>query len=470
MRKTVKKVPKPLKTNPARSGVFAADAAETLEQINVSTGFDYLLAPQDLKVGQAHVTALREQGIINKTEEAKLQKGLAKIGEELAADKFKWRRQFEDVHINIEARLKELVGSVADKFHSGRSRNDLVATDLRLWIKDAAERLDKELAKLQAVLLRRADLEAATVMPGFTHLQPAAVVSMGSHLLAYAQMLDRDRQRLRGVVTRSDACPMGAAALAGSTLAVDRNKTARRLGFAEVMTNPLDAVSSRDFALEFLAAAAIGAVNLSRLAEELVLWACPQFDFIKLPDEWSTGSSILPHKRNPDAAELVRGRASRQLAWFVALGGTLKGLPLAYSKDLQEDKEPIFAAAASWELMLKASGGMLDSLKFNRQKLRQAVEGGHVLAVDIAEWLVEHKKMPFRTAHNRVGALVAYAAAKKCEIHSLSMAEIKKLIPAAEERMLAEVNLTSALEKRRLCTPEAVKKEIAQLKKKWRRG
>ena len=460
--------PEKTRGNPARSGVFAAEPSELLDEINCSVEFDYLLAPQELKVGAAHVTALREKGIINKAEEAKLREGLRKITEEINEGVFKWRRRFEDVHMNIEARLRELVGEAADKFHSGRSRNDLVATDLRLWIKDAIKNLDKHLAKLQATLLKRAEGEATTVMPGFTHLQPAAVVTMGSHLLAHAHALGRDRQRLQGTAVRCDSCPMGAAALAGSTLAGSREKIAKRLGFAEVAANPLDAVSARDFALEFLAAAAIGGITLSRLAEELVLWACPSFDFVELPDEWSTGSSILPHKRNPDAAELVRARAGRQLGWFVALGGVLKGLPLAYSKDLQEDKQPVFAAAASWELMLKATDGMMKTIKFRRDKLAGAASDGRLLAVDIAEWLVTHKKVPFRTAHKQVGTLVALAAAENCEIHQLPLARIRETVPKAAARMLDEVNLQSALAQRRLCTPQAVKKEIADLKKRWR--
>lgn len=454
--------------NPARGGAFAADADEVLERINSSVEFDYLLAPQELKVAAVHITGLREKGLINKTEEAKLRRGVEKIAAEVAAGKFKWQRRFEDVHMNIEARLRRLVGTTADKFHSGRSRNDLVATDLRLWIKTAAAELDKLLSELQSVLLKRAQTEADTLMPGFTHLQPAAVVTMGSHLLAYVHMLGRDRRRLRAAAERADECPMGAAALAGSALAAERKKTAERLGFKTVMTNPLDAVSARDFALEFLAAAAIGATHLSKLGEELVLWASAGFGFIEMSDEWSTGSSVLPQKRNPDAAELIRAKASRQLGHFVSLAGVIKGLPLAYSKDLQEDKEPVFASAMGWELILKASIGMLKTLKFNRSKMAEAIEQGHLLAVDMAEWLVTRKKMPFRLAHHKVGALARVATAKRLEIHRLSAAEIKKVVPEADEQMMKELDPRSALERRRLCAPKAVKKEITELKKLWR--
>ena len=456
------------RTNPARSGVFTAPPQKTMEAINNSIGFDYPLAPQEVKVGKVHIQSLYERGLITKQEAAKLKGGLAKIEKEVSQNKFPYRQEFEDIHMNIEARLGELVGSVAQKFHSGRSRNDLVATDLRMWLKDAATAINKSLATLQKVLVDQALAHKDTVMPAFTHLQPAAVITLGSHLLAYAQMLGRDRKRLEAVVERCDQCPMGAAALAGSLLASKRSVTAKRLGFSKPVANPLDAVSSRDFALEFLSTAAISGVNLSRLGEEIVLWASPAFGFISLSDEWATGSSILPQKKNPDAAELLRAKAAVLLANFAALGGVMKGLPLAYSKDLQEDKPPIFATAHNWQLMVKATAQMLGSATFNKKAMLEATSKGYVLAIDIAEQLVELKGIPFRKAHKLVGSLVAVAMKQNCSLEELSLSQIQRVIPEVDEAFLKEISIAAALKNRKLCSGDAVVREARQLTKEWR--
>jgi len=456
------------KNNPARSGVFKALPQEAMEAINNSVSVDYVLAPQEIKSGLVHIQSLTEQKIITSSEAAKLKKGLTQIANEINKGTFVWKQQFEDVHMNIEARLGELVGAVADKFHSGRSRNDLVATDLRMWLKDEATKIDVLIAALQKTLVKQAIAQADSIMPAFTHMQPAAVITMGSHLLAYAHMLGRDRQRLSGVIERCNQCPMGAAALAGSSLAADRTKTAKRLGFAEPMPNPLDAVSSRDFALEFLAAAAISGTNLSRLGEEIVLWSSPAYGFINLSDKWSTGSSILPQKKNPDAAELIRAKSAVLIANFGALGGVLKGLSLAYSKDLQEDKPQIFGAAQNWTLMLKATEGMIKTAAFNTQNMQKATSKGYVLAIDIAEQLVKLKKMPFRKAHNLVGSLVALAIKHKCGLEDLPLEKIQKVIPSINKDFLNHITVEASLKNRKLCGFEAVKKEAAALVKKWK--
>lgn len=353
-------------------GRFAASPAEIMEEINASISFDKVLAPQDIRGSKAHAAMLGETGIITKSDAREILRGLDQVAAEIEGGTFKFSRSLEDVHMNVESRLKELIGAPAGRLHTARSRNDQVATDFRLFVRDSADAIIRAIADLQLVLVKKAEAHAATVMPGFTHLQPAQPVTFGHHLLAYVEMLGRDRSRFVDARRRLNECPLGSAALAGTSFPIDRAKTAEELGFDRPMANSLDGVSDRDFALEVLAASSIAAVHLSRLAEEIVIWMTPQFGFIKLSDRFTTGSSIMPQKRNPDAAELVRAKVGRISGAFYSLLTVMKGLPLAYSKDMQEDKEATFDAIASLRLALLAMTGMVGDLEPVEETMRAA--------------------------------------------------------------------------------------------------
>lgn len=410
-------------------GRFTRGPSAIMEEINSSIDFDKRLAPEDIAGSEAHVAMLSAQGIIDKADADSIATGLAAIRQEIDAGKFPFRKEFEDIHMNIEARLSEMIGAAAGRLHTARSRNDQVATDLRLWVRAACERAAQGLFGLQRALLRQADLHAGTIMPGFTHLQPAQPVTFGHHCLAYVEMSERDRGRFTDAVKRMNKSPLGAAALAGTSHPIDRDTTAHMLGFERPMRNSIDAVSARDFALEYLAAAAISASNLSRLAEEIFLWASPSFGFIRLPDAFSTGSSIMPQKRNPDAAELVRAKTGRVLGSFVALLTVIKGLPLAYCKDLQEDKEPTFAASDALDLSLAVLAGMIAELTVDSAAMKCMAEKGYPTATDLADWLVANSKAPFREAHAIAAAAVARAEALGITLNALPLAELKKLEP-----------------------------------------
>ncbi|MFM1959827.1 MAG: argininosuccinate lyase [Pseudomonadota bacterium] len=408
-------------------GRFATRPADLMQAINVSIGFDRRLADQDLAGSRAHAAMLRMQGVITSEDEAAIQGGLDAIAAEIRDGTFPFREEFEDIHMNVEARLRELIGPAAGRLHTARSRNDQVAVDFRLWVRDACDRTVAQLKRLQGALLDRAEQHADTLMPGFTHLQPAQPVTFGHHLMAYVEMFGRDAGRFADARRRMNECPLGAAALAGSPFPIDRDATARALGFDRPTANSLDSVSDRDFALESLAAATLCGVHLSRLAEELVIWTTPQFGFVRLSDAFSTGSSIMPQKRNPDAAELVRAKIGRLMGSFTQLTLVMKGLPLAYSKDMQEDKVPTFEAFDALELSLSAMTGMILDLEPVAGRMAAAAGAGFSTATDLADWLVRTLDMPFRDAHHVTGAAVKRAEALGVDLPDLPLAELQAL-------------------------------------------
>ncbi|HPA37909.1 MAG TPA: argininosuccinate lyase [Phenylobacterium sp.] len=408
-------------------GRFTAKPAELMQAINVSIGFDRRLAAQDLAGSRAHAAMLRKQGVISSADEAAIQQGLADIEAEMAAGTFPFREEYEDIHMNVEARLRELIGPAAGRLHTARSRNDQVAVDFRLWVRDACRRVEGQLRGLQAALVAKAEAHAETLMPGFTHLQPAQPVTFGHHLMAYVEMFGRDASRFADAAKRMNECPLGAAALAGSPFPIDREATARALGFDRPTANSLDSVSARDFALEALADATICGTHLSRLAEEIVVWMTPQFGFIKLTDAFTTGSSIMPQKKNPDAAELVRAKVGRLLGSFTQLSVVMKGLPLAYSKDMQEDKVPTFEAFDALELSLAAMAGMVADLEPVAARMAQAAGSGFSTATDLADWLVRTLDLPFRDAHHVTGAAVKRAETLGCDLADLPLSELQAL-------------------------------------------
>jgi argininosuccinate lyase len=410
-------------------GRFKASPAEIMEEINASIAFDKRLGPQDVRASKAHATMLAAQGIISKADAREILKGLDEVLAEIESGTMRFERALEDVHMNVESRLKECIGTPAGRLHTARSRNDQVATDFRLYVRDSLDALDAALARAQLALVTKAEAHAGTVMPGFTHLQPAQPVTFGHHLLAYVEMLQRDRGRFADARRRLNECPLGAAALAGTSFPIDRKMTAEALGFDRPSANSLDAVSDRDFVLETLAAAAIAAMHLSRFAEELVLWSSPQFGFIRLSDRFTTGSSIMPQKRNPDAAELARAKVGRIAGAFQALLIVMKGLPLAYSKDMQEDKEVAFDALDSLALAIAAITGMVEDLEARADVMRAAAGSGYATATDLADWLVRVLKMPFREAHHVTGRIVAAAEAQNLALEKFPLAAMQAVEP-----------------------------------------
>jgi argininosuccinate lyase len=410
-------------------GRFSAKPGALMQAINVSIGFDRRLAAEDLAGSKAHVAMLAAQGIIPAEDATLIEGGLAAIEQEVADGVFPFREEFEDIHFNVEQRLTELIGAVAGRLHTARSRNDQVALDFRLWVRAACDRTVEQILELQRALVAQAEIHAATLMPGFTHLQSAQPVTFGHHLMAYVEMLGRDGGRFADARVRMNESPLGAAALAGTSFPIDRHATARALGFDGPMRNSLDAVSARDFALEALAAATILSLNLSRLAEEIVLWVTPQFGFVKLSDAFTTGSSIMPQKRNPDAAELTRAKTGRVLAALTSLSMVMKGLPLTYSKDMQEDKVPTFEAFDALELALAAMTGMVADLKPNPERMAAAAGAGYATATDLADWLVRRLGMPFRQAHHVAGAAVKVAEGKGLELAELPLDALEALEP-----------------------------------------
>ncbi len=408
-------------------GRFTSGPDAVMEAINASIDVDQRMAKQDIDGSRAHARMLAQQGIISKADAAAIDDGLAKVSEEIAQGLLTFRRELEDIHMNVEARLKEIVGEPAGRLHTGRSRNDQVATDFRLWVRDSIDRVDAGLAALIGGLLDRAEEEADTILPGFTHLQPAQPVTLGHHLLAFVEMFSRDRGRFADARRRLNESPLGSAALAGTPYPLDRDMTAQALGFDGPTRNSLDSVSARDFALEYLAAASILATHLSRMAEEMVLWSSAAFGFISFSDAWSTGSSIMPQKRNPDAAELLRAKIGRIFGAFTSLLLTMKGLPLAYSKDMQEDKEVTFLAADAIELSLAAAVGLVADFRPDREAMRAACLKGHLTATDLADWLVRALGLPFREAHHVTGTLVALADEKGARLDELSLEDLQSV-------------------------------------------
>jgi len=430
-------------------GRFASAADAIMAEINASIDFDKRLYSQDIAGSKAHAAMLAACGILTREEAEKIAAGLDQVAQEIAEDRFAFSRELEDIHMNVEARLAELIGPAAGKLHTARSRNDQVATDLRLYVRDALDELAAEIGRLQTALARKAETHASDVMPGFTHLQTAQPVTFGHHLLAYVEMFARDRGRLMDARARLNESPLGAAALAGTSFPIDRADTASALGFDRPMANTLDAVSARDFVMETLAAGTILAVHLSRLAEEIVLWCSAEFGFAALSDRFTTGSSIMPQKRNPDAAELVRAKVGRIAGAFQALAMVMKGLPLAYSKDMQEDKEPAFEALDALALMLPAMTGMIDDLQPDTDRMREAAARGYSTATDLADWLVRALGMPFREAHHVTGRIVRLAEERGLALEAVPLAEMQAIEPRINEDIFNVLSVENSVSSRR---------------------
>ena len=408
-------------------GRFAAGPDAIMEAINASIGFDQRIAAQDIKSSRAHAAMLGAAGIISDSDCVAIREGLLTVLSEIETGNFQFRVELEDIHMNVEARLKEVIGEPAGRLHTGRSRNDQVATDFRLWVRDQTDAAILGLEALMKSFLQQAKAGADWVMPGFTHLQTAQPVTWGHHMMAYVEMLARDKSRFEDARKRMNESPLGAAALAGTSFPIDREMTAKDLGFDRPAANSLDAVSDRDFALEYLSCASICAMHLSRFAEELVIWSSVQFRFVTLSDRFSTGSSIMPQKKNPDAAELIRAKIGRIFGANVALMMVMKGLPLTYSKDMQEDKEQVFDAADNLMLALAAMTGMVSDMTANRDSLKVAAASGFSTATDLADWLVRALGMPFRDAHHVTGSLVAMAEAQGCDLPDLTLAQMQSV-------------------------------------------
>jgi argininosuccinate lyase len=422
-------------TNKMWGGRFQSGPDAIMEEINASIGFDKRLFRQDIAGSKAHAAMLAKQGIISKADAAKIRKGLDQVQAEIEAGTFTFSRALEDIHLNVESRLKDIIGPAAGRLHTARSRNDQVALDFRLYVRDVIDHFDGQLKELQLALAKKAEAHAETIMPGFTHLQVAQPVTFGHHCLAYVEMLARDRSRFADARKRMNENPLGAAALAGTSFPIDRHATAKALGFDRPTRNSLDTVADRDFVMETLAASAICATHLSRLAEEIVIWSTAQFRFVKLSDKFTTGSSIMPQKRNPDAAELVRAKPGRILGALTALLTVMKGLPLTYSKDMQEDKEPAFDALDNLSLAIAATTGMVKDMVPNADEMRQAAASGFSTATDLADWLVRALKMPFREAHHVTGSLVALAETEGCDLPDLTLT----LMHTVEPRITKDV-------------------------------
>ena len=454
-------------SNQMWGGRFAAGPDAIMEAINASIGFDKRLAAQDIAGSRAHAAMLAATGIISDSDAETIREGLLTVLSEIEAGRFEFSTALEDIHMNVEARLKEIVGEPAGRLHTARSRNDQVATDFKLWTRDQFDAFEQGLLALIRALVDQAEAGAAWVMPGFTHLQTAQPVTWGHHMLAYVEMFARDLSRVRDARKRMNECPLGSAALAGTGFAIDRHMTAEALGFDRPTANSLDAVSDRDFALEFLSTASICAMHLSRFAEELVIWSSAQFRFVALSDRFSTGSSIMPQKKNPDAAELIRAKIGRIFGANVALMTVMKGLPLAYSKDMQEDKEQVFDAADNLMLALAAMEGMVKDMSANVDNLEAAAAAGFSTATDLADWLVRETGLPFRDAHHVTGALVAMAEAKGCDLPDLPLEEMQSVSAAITEGIYDVLGVHNSVASRLShggTAPARVREQVARWK------
>ncbi|WP_432715094.1 argininosuccinate lyase [Sphingomonas faeni] len=429
-------------------GRFAEGPAAVMREINASIPFDKRLWQQDIAGSKAHVAMLGKQGIVSAEDAATISAGLDTVAAHYVEHGVEEDLVLEDIHMQTEARLAEAIGPVAGRLHTARSRNDQVATDFRLWVRDAIDQALAALGEFQAALLTRAEEHAASVMPGFTHLQSAQPVTLGHHLMAYHAMISRDVGRFVDARARMNRSPLGSAALAGTGFPIDREMTAKALGFDGPMTNSLDGVSDRDFAIEYLTAATQTSLHLSRLAEEFVLWASQPFGFVALSDQWSTGSSIMPQKRNPDAAELVRGHAGRILGCMTALMVTMKGLPLAYSKDMQDDKPPVFEAHDLLALSIAAMTGMVESATFRTDRMRGLAESGFATATDLADWLVREAGLPFREAHHVTGRCVKLAEERKVALDALPIDDLKAIDARIDERVYGVLSVDASVASR----------------------
>ena len=444
-------------------GRFDAPPDAIVEEINASIHFDRKLARQDIEGSRAHAAMLRAQGLLSPTDYEKIEKGLKTILKEIESGTFAFSRALEDIHMNIESRLRDLIGPAAGRLHTARSRNDQVALDFRLYVRQACQDAVSRIETLMGAFISKAQDHTDTIMPGFTHLQCAQPITFAHHCMAYAEMLGRDRERFRDALARADECPLGACALAGTGFNIDRRKTASDLGFREPTRNSLDSVSDRDFALEFLSSACLCALHLSRFAEEIVLWSTPQFGFVSLSDGLSTGSSIMPQKKNPDIAELVRAKVGRVSGAFTALATVMKGLPLAYSKDMQEDKENVFDAAETLDLVLRATCAIVEDMKIDVRAMRQAASLGHSTATDLADWLVRELDLPFREAHHITGKAVALAEKRKCRLAELSLKDLQKLHKGITKDLFDVLSLDASVASRVTfggTAPKAVKAQI----------
>ncbi|MBX7460738.1 argininosuccinate lyase [Qipengyuania huizhouensis] len=426
-------------------GRFAEGPSAIMREINASIPFDKALWREDISGSRAHVAMLAKQGIVSEPDAKAIDEGLQQVAAEYERDGVPVDWDLEDIHMTVESRLTEIIGPVAGRLHTARSRNDQVATDFRMWARSAMQRAIAGIDAVLSALIERADEHAASIMPGFTHLQTAQPVTLGHHMLAYFEMLVRDRSRFADALDRMDECPLGSAALAGTGFDLDREMTAEALGFARPTRNSLDAVSDRDFALDYLMAASQCSLHLSRLAEEFIIWASQPFGFVKLPDILSTGSSIMPQKRNPDAAELVRGHAGRIIGCATSLMVTMKGLPLAYSKDMQDDKPPVFEAASLLDLSLAAMAGMVADSGFDTARMRKAAEAGHATATDLADWLVRQADIPFREAHHITGAAVKLADQKGVALDGLSLEDLKRIDNRIDERVFDALSVDASV-------------------------
>ena len=429
-------------------GRFASGPDAIMTAINASIGFDHRLYAQDIAGSRAHAAMLAATGIVTDSDAAAIGEGLLTVLSEIESGSFTFRIDLEDIHMNVESRLKDLIGPVAGRLHTARSRNDQVAVDFRLWVRDQCDAAILGLDALMRAFVAQADAGAGWVMPGFTHLQTAQPVTWGHHMLAYVEMLARDKSRFQDARARMNECPLGAAALAGTSFPIDRHMTATALGFDRPTANSLDSVSDRDFALEFLSASSICAMHLSRFAEELVIWSSAQFRFVKLSDRWTTGSSIMPQKKNPDAAELLRAKLGRILGATVALFTIMKGLALTYSKDMQEDKEQVFDAADTLMLALAAMTGMVGDMTANRDVLETSAASGFSTATDLADWLVRELNLPFRDAHHVTGTLVAMAESKGCDLSDLSITEMKSVHDGITQEVYSVLGVQNSVRSR----------------------
>ena len=454
-------------TNTMWGGRFASGPAAIMTAINASIAFDQRLYAQDIAGSRAHAAMLAATGIISPNDAEAIREGLLTVLSEIESGDFTFRTDLEDIHLNIESRLTDLIGEPGKRLHTARSRNDQIATDFRLWVRDQCDAAILGLTTLMQAFLTQAEAGADWVMPGFTHLQVAQPVTWGHHMLAYVEMLARDRSRFADARKRLNESPLGAAALAGTGFPIDRQMTASALGFDRPTANSLDSVSDRDFALEFLSASAICATHLSRFAEELVIWSTAQFRFVKLSDRWTTGSSIMPQKKNPDAAELLRAKIGRILGALVALFTVMKGLPLTYSKDMQEDKEQVFDAADTMMLSLAAMTGMVTDLTAQRDALKLAAASGFSTATDLADWLVRRLNLPFREAHHVTGRLVALAEAKSCDLPDLTLAEMQSAHAGITQEVYSVLGVENSVRSRTSyggTAPTQVRAQIARWK------
>ncbi len=449
-------------------GRFGAGPSAIMAEINASIDLDKRFATQDIAGSKAHAAMLAAIGVLTPADAEAIRAGLDQVAAEIAAGKLPWRQELEDIHMHVEARLAEIIGDPAKRLHTGRSRNDQVATDFRLWVRDAIDEIDAGLRAFQVALVRRAGEHADTVMPGFTHLQIAQPVSLAHHLLAYYEMMARDRSRFADARRRLNLSPLGAAALAGTSFPLDRQMTAQALGFDAPTRNSLDSVSDRDFALEFLTCALQAGLHLSRLAEEIIIWASQPYGFITLPDAYSTGSSIMPQKRNPDAAELVRAKSGLFLGALTRLATIMKGLPLAYSKDMQDDKPPVFNAYDTLALALAAMTGMVETLTFNQDAMRRAVQRGYATATDLADWLVRLLKVPFREAHHITGSAVKLAEQRGVMLHELALADLQAFDARITQDVFAVLDVDASMKSRESyggTAPVQVRARLAEAKK-----